>query len=296
MAFEPYYLIPLCAALGYAVASLFLKRAIVEGAGALRTMVVSNWLMVPMYALILLLADGAPRWEAVGWPLFAGLLFIGGQACMMAGIRVGDVSVQAPLMGTKPMFVAGLTVLLGVSRVPLEWAFAAVLAAAAVFLLGAVNVERRASTFRGIALALGSSLLFAVTDLVIQQGAPLFGREAFMVVMILTMATASLACVPFFRGPVSAVPRPAWRWVVVGGLVLGVQSVAVCYAVGRFGNATAVNILYATRGVWGVVLVWACGAWFGNDERALAGRLMGRRLAGAWLLVAAVVLVFTVRA
>jgi hypothetical protein len=48
--------------------------------------------------------------------------------------------------------------------------------------------------------------------------------------------------------------------------------------------------LYNTRGIWSVVLVWVIGHWFSNTERSIGKRAMLRRLAGALILLAAVLL------
>jgi len=50
-------------------------------------------------------------------------------------------------------------------------------------------------------------------------------------------------------------------------------------------------VVYGTRGLWSLALVWWAGRWFGNTERAEAGRrVILARLAGAALLLAAVAL------
>ena len=51
------------------------------------------------------------------------------------------------------------------------------------------------------------------------------------------------------------------------------------------------NVLYTTRGVWGVLLVWVFGHWFANTERSLGPAVLTRRLIGAILLLAAIALV-----
>jgi carbohydrate-selective porin OprB len=57
------------------------------------------------------------------------------------------------------------------------------------------------------------------------------------------------------------------------------------------GHAAGVNVVYGTRGLWSLALVWWAGRWFGNTERAEAGRrVILARLAGAALLLAAVAL------
>jgi hypothetical protein len=59
-----------------------------------------------------------------------------------------------------------------------------------------------------------------------------------------------------------------------------------------FGDATAVNIVYGTRGLWSVLLVWLAGRWLGSDEGSRGATVLGGRLAGAALMTAAVVVVF----
>ena len=53
------------------------------------------------------------------------------------------------------------------------------------------------------------------------------------------------------------------------------------------------NIIYSTRALWGVLLVWIIGHKLGNFEVSQHGHaVMAKRLAGALLLSIAVVTVF----
>jgi hypothetical protein len=55
--------------------------------------------------------------------------------------------------------------------------------------------------------------------------------------------------------------------------------------------AAGVNVVYGTRGLWSIALVWWAGRWFGNTERTSAGgRVVAGRLLGAVLILTAVVL------
>jgi hypothetical protein len=58
-----------------------------------------------------------------------------------------------------------------------------------------------------------------------------------------------------------------------------------------FHDATAANVLYSSRGLWSVVAVWAIGHWFSNREQHLGAAVLRWRLAGALLMLVAVVLV-----
>jgi hypothetical protein len=59
----------------------------------------------------------------------------------------------------------------------------------------------------------------------------------------------------------------------------------------KFGNATATNVLYSSRGLWSVVVVWAVGHWFSNREQQLGASVLRWRLAGALLMITAIALI-----
>jgi hypothetical protein len=62
-------------------------------------------------------------------------------------------------------------------------------------------------------------------------------------------------------------------------------------ALSYFGNATAVNIVFSSRGIWSVLIVWRFGALFDNKESFAGKSAMFARLAGSTLLFAAIALV-----
>ena len=81
-------------------------------------------------------------------------------------------------------------------------------------------------------------------------------------------------------------------WLLFGALLLAVQALAMYSAIGLFGSATMTNILYGSRCLWSVLLVWVLGAMAG-DSLTSQGRVgvMTRRLIGALLLLGAMTLV-----
>ena len=72
--------------------------------------------------------------------------------------------------------------------------------------------------------------------------------------------------------------------------MLSIQATGIAYSIATFHEVTTTNILYNTRGIWSVVLVWVIGHWFENAERSHGASVMLRRLAAALLLLAAVFL------
>jgi hypothetical protein len=84
-------------------------------------------------------------------------------------------------------------------------------------------------------------------------------------------------------GRAPAAPAPVRRQLVLGSAVIGFQAPLVIMLIGLFGQATLINILYATRTVWSV----AIDAWKGEGN---ARDFWAARLAGALLLLGSIVL------
>ncbi|MGE9297205.1 MAG: EamA family transporter [Puniceicoccales bacterium] len=238
-----------------------------------------------------LIDEGPPNWSAVIWPILAGVGFFLGHVLTYAAIRLGDVSVQAPMMGTKVVFVATFSVLVGAGPVPLVWWIGAGLTAVAIFLLGFSDWSNRRAVWKTAAMALAASSVFGLTDALVMKHAPLFGPGYFLTVLNTVMLVLSFGMIPFFKEPLRAIPKNAWGWLIGGALCMSLQALGIGTAIAFWGDATAVNIIYASRGLWGIVLVWFIGSWFGNREREAGGAVMRRRFAGAALLCVAIALV-----
>ena len=71
------------------------------------------------------------------------------------------------------------------------------------------------------------------------------------------------------------VPAAARRSVFQGAVLVMGQSMAMAMGLAWFNDPAAMNILYGTRGLWSLVLVWFAGRWFGNTERHTAQGAMG---------------------
>jgi drug/metabolite transporter (DMT)-like permease len=133
--------------------------------------------------------------------------------------------------------------------------------------------------------------LFALFDVLLQKWSPAWGPGRFLPVMLGFVAVFSIVLIPMFREPLTAVPRPAWPWLLGGCVLLGSQSMLFGLTIVLYGNATAANVIYSSRGLWSVVGVWLIGHWFKNREQHLGPRVLAWRFLGAALMVCAIVLV-----
>lgn len=287
------FVMPLAAAFLYAIASLFLKRALGEGAsGLMRLQLVLNWMVALLVAPYAVLAADGPLDLNLWWmPVIAGVVgFLGGFANLLA-LRFGDVSVVTPLLGVKVVLVALIGVLAFGEVVPVYTWFGVVCTVVGVYLLGRSQSAATGRKLTTLLLAILSSACFALFDLLVMAWGARFGPAPFVGCIMGVVALCSLGLWPFFRAPLIATPRRQLVWTGYSAVFYAAQFLLMLLTLAQFGAATVTNILYSSRGLWAIVLVLALGPLFGNRERSQGAGLMGRRILGALLLLAAIVLV-----
>jgi drug/metabolite transporter (DMT)-like permease len=281
-------LLPLVSAFVYAVAALLLKRATERGIGPWRVNFVTNWIQCALFAPFWLIGGAPFTWERFAHASICGATFFSGQIFTFLALSRGDVSVATPVLGTKVIFVAFLAVLLGTEPLTASMWFAAFLTTVATALLGGGTHERAHALALSLFYGFAAAFAFALTDVLAQKWAPLWGFGHFAPAMFLTVAVLSVTLLPLFRGPLRELP---WRWLTPGAVALAVQASGIAYSIMVFGSATMTNVLYNSRGIWSVLLVWWIGAWFENRERHRGRAVMLRRLAASALLLLAIFLV-----
>ncbi len=290
-----YLLIPLGCAWLYASGALLMKVAQHRGVGALRITVLANvatalgFLFYYPWERGLVIPD--PWWPVAA----AGVTFALGQMLTILAFSRGRVSVATPALGTKALLVT----LLVWAFLDQDLSWAVWLAAVAMVVGLAVLVGRKPTGAGGevvsVVLSLLAALAFASFDVLIRYWS-VEGRLGFGVVAPYGIAIATLLSLPiaaFDRTPLrGAVPTKAWRSLVPGVALNGLQSMIFIWFIGDFGLPAQGNIVYGSRGIWGVVLVWVLGRWFGQVERFHTPGLLVRRLVGATLMTVGVALVF----
>ncbi len=283
-------LLPLSSAFGYTFAALMLKRATERGVGPWRVMVIVNLTAAALFAPWWLTGGNAFQWSYFFHAVLTGVTFFLGQILTFLALSRGDVSLTTPILGTKVIFVAFLAVLFGGDQLTPSLWMAALLTTAATALLGGefrTNPERV-----GPSLLFGFAAAFTYASADVQQlkWAPAWGFGHYAPVMFATVGMLGLCAIPLLPHRLSEMPRRSVAWALGGGIVLSLQATGIAYSIAVFKEVTLTNILYNTRGIWSVLLVWAAGHWFSNTERALGNAVMGRRLAGAGLLLVAVLI------
>jgi drug/metabolite transporter (DMT)-like permease len=285
--------LPLTAALVYALSALFLKRATMEGGGLWRITFLTNWGQAICLLPLFFSGHGHLNLEE-GWHiLLTSLVFFLGQVSVFAGMRFGDVSVVTPVMGVKVIFVAALVTIYAQEKLPLLWWVAAAISAGAAVLLAGGRPKGEASVWPGLAGGLGAALAFSAVDVLYQKWAGGLGVWRFSASVALAMGFWSLTLLPILEGSWWRLPQSAARAFIPGLLTTLGQVLLMAYCVVELKGAAWANLLYSSRGLWSVALVWGAGAAFGNSESEAGGGVMLRRLAGAGLMLAAIALVLT---
>jgi drug/metabolite transporter (DMT)-like permease len=270
------YIIILMAALLYAAGALLVKRATEFGIGAWRTAFVAN--MTAVLVNLPLLALGG-TWRADLWwqPVIVAVCYVGGQLLTFLSLDRGDVSVATPVLGIKILLVAVLVALFGGEALRWQLWVAALLAVAGIALLNRrVVTGRHHDVGRTIITAGSAAACYALLDVLVQQWAPLWGLGRFVPLVVGIAAVLSVGFIPLFRAPLSAVPRPAWGWLIAGALILGIQSLLFVSLVATKGHAASINVVYSSRGLWSVILVWWLGHWVQSREQHLGERAARR--------------------
>ena len=286
----PFHLLfPLASSLLYVAAALSLKRATEQGAGVWRSTFVMNVATAACFSVMLLGPRGPgpmPPWQ----PVVVGGMFVLGQALTMVALNRGDVSVATPVVGTKVVFVALFVTMVAGDRLILDYWVSAGMSALGIVLLNAGGSPRGGRRNLGLTIAasLAAAACYAMLDVLVRKWSPAWGVGRLLPTVMFAAAVMSLALWPLFEGRVRDIPRPAWGPLLLGCVLLAAQALMLTRTLGLYPDTTRINVVYNSRGLWSVVAVWLVGHWWGNTERHAGRAVLLWRLAGAALLLGAI--------
>jgi len=280
--------LPLISSLFVIFALLYLQRAQSAGISAWTTLVGLNWACALVYPPLLLLG-GEVHPELLYQPAIVGGLFLLGQFCVLLSIRWGDVSISAPVQGVKVLMVPALGALfLSAEISPTIWWSAARALVGIVLVQAKKGQGSRAQITASIAFAILAALCMSVFDLLLQQWAQAWGSGTFLPVSFTFAGLFAIPLIPWTDSPKRIRELKMTKVLLIGCLLMAVQSIGMTFTLAQFGDATRVNIVYSLRGLWGVLLTWLLAEQFGATA-GMDNRVMKMRLAGAVLLTIAVV-------
>jgi len=288
-------LYPLFSSMVFVVGALFAKESSVRGANPYTNVVASN-LCLAFFWVVFGGTQGCFLPVHEWGPAAAiGATFVIGQVFTYLAFQYGDVSLATPVLGVKIILVAIISSLLAETPVaPRIWG-TAVLASLAVGIVqaGGGNSSREKMSSRQaaltVAMALTSALAFSCFDVGLQVYCRRYGMEGFLSTMFVFMGGFSCLLLPWADRPSRLHRMKASGPLVLAAVLMAIQAVSLSYALGRYGDVTRVNIIYALRGLWSVVIAWVLGRMAISPEGWHSNRTMWFRLTGAVLLLICVV-------
>lgn len=289
MTFPYYLLMPLIAAAGYTLSSLYFKKAYQQGATAMQTFHWANIIGMLVLGGSYFLGSGVPVADLWRPAVVAALIYIGSLATF-AAIKAGDVSLITPLLGAKVVFVALATpVIMQTGLSPKVWV-ACLLTAVGIFVMGRKDFKKSKTMVQAVVYCFLSCLFFAVSDVFLQAWAPRCGGMSFLGALATLVGVYSLIHVLVAQRHGLNAPQAARKSIAWGGLLLAAQGIVMGIALGFFNDAARVNVVYGSRGLWSLFLVWWVGSYFGNTESTDSREALVWRFAGCLLVTAAIVL------
>lgn len=287
-----YLLLPLASALLYAVAAICLKIALGRGVTTWVILFYSNMVM-GLFFLPLLFWPGK-QWEPTGllMALAGSALFFTGQVATFRSLQSGDVSIATPALASKVVFVALLCLLLPDNKPGANLWIAVALTICGVVLLHKGPRHHASRPLPTLAWALSAAFLFAAADILVQIGAPKIGFSLFLPVMFGGVAGLSLPLLwpHILQKPQRAPLGGGWIWTAVGVTLLGAQAMGPAAAISLLGDATAVNVVYGSRGLWSLLLLAVVARHLGVNDSVLDRHTLRLRILGSALILAAVAL------
>jgi len=298
--------LPLAAGFGYACGAVAIKRALGAGVSGDWVNLFCNAFMAVLFQGLWLLPGHPLALRMILPPVVCGILFFLGQIFTFKAIDTGDVSVATPLLGSKVLLVALFSFfLIGKSLPDAIWV-ASLMASFGIALISYSPAGNHARLLEAVAWSLGAASVFALTDVLVQRWVPSVGYSRFAPIMFGSVGLFSLVYVlrlmssrdSFLGGGTLSFLSAgssfftSLPWLLGGALLLSIQALAMYSSIGLFGSATMTNILYGSRCLWSVLLVWVLGSMAGDSSSGHKRVVvMTRRLIGAVLLFVAMALV-----
>ncbi len=289
-------LFPLFSSVVFVIGMMFAKNAIARGSSPWTGTFLANlWLAVSWGLFAVVQGEFLPIsgwWQAA----LVGLSFVLGQMSTYLAFQFGDVSVATPIFGVKVIIVAVMMALMANEEIAGQVWIGAILATAGVgFVQAGTRAKSSASGLTArkavmtILMALSAATCLSLFDVGLQTWGRHWGAATFLPAMFVSTGILSCSFLPWVDRPSRLKELKASKPMLIGTLLMALQAMSMSYSLSAFGDATRINIVYALRGLWAVVLSWALARIFGGHEAHHSRTVMLLRLIGAGLLTASVV-------
>ncbi|MBR4596780.1 MAG: hypothetical protein IKO42_00045 [Opitutales bacterium] len=285
----PEELLPIIAAAMYCISVMLVKssakRRALSGASIL---VMNNLLAGLVFVPQIFLAGDMPGLGAAWQPMLAGAFCAAGNIATFICAERGEVSLMTPIMGVKILIVILLARILLNESLPSSTTLAGAVCCAAVLLMGwRKNSLKSGSAKATIALALAACSFYAACDVLLQKFSPNFEKGQLLGLMCAALPLSIIPLMPRFFREIARARRSELAFGFLSAALMTGEMFLMVLAITGSVGASLCNILYNTRGVMAVALVYIGGAKF-ESVHELDRSAAARRLAGSLMILAAV--------
>jgi len=282
-------LLPLAAGMLLVSGLLLIQRCAAHGVTPWTTTFLANqWAALLFSALWFFGGSGQPL-ALFYQPLIIASLFMLGLGLTFTAVEVGDVSIATPVLGIKVIFVALLSIAINDTILPESLWLAAILATIGIGCIQWTGGGQHRRILLTISLAICASISFATFDILVQRWSPAWGAGRFLPYVYWTVGAVSWFWAPKVQWKKILAPEVRTQ-LLLGTMLVGGQAICIVLALAIYGDAVRVNIVYALRGLWGVLFAWTAAKIWGAGNKRATNRQMLIRLTGALILTAAVIL------
>ena len=281
----PPYLLAFGAGAFYALSALLCKRGLELGAGTIRSLIFSNWIMALFFIPFPFIEGSVPALKDIQSGILLGGIFFISQATCFFALEKGDASMITPIMGSKSIFVASFVFFFDLTGTPsTETWIATALAAIAVCLIAWPKNGIKPS-YLAISLGLLTAAGFGLTDALVPELAQKSSPAHVIFSMFWTVGLSSFILLPFVQGKFTRFNKRSDKWMFLSCIPMGLQAVLMSVAIGFHEVPAEANVFYACRGIWAIILTAWLGEKIGLFESQIGKAVLSRRLLGASLLI-----------
>lgn len=282
-------LLPLIAAVLFVIGLLFIKQVSLRKVNPWTVTFLSNINAAVIFSFLWLLGGPGQPWHMLWQPFVIATLYVLGVVFTFNAIERGDVSVATPVFGIKVLIVAVLVTFFGGQSLSIMVWISTAVAVFGIVLIQWTGTGHPKHILLTILLAILAASSFATFDVLVQKWAPAWGPGRFLPCIYWMVGVYSVLLIPFVQFD-KIFDREIRVPLFIGTFLIAFQAMFIVFTLSAFGDATRVNVMYATRGIWSVVLAWAVARRWGGSEASVLYRWMLIRLFGAVLLTGAVIL------
>ncbi len=284
---------PFIAAVFYCASVILVKLASNTGTlSGTSVLVMNNTLSGIVFIPAIFFEAQFPDISIIWQPLIASAFCAIGNIATFICAEKGEVSLMTPIMGIKILFVIMFARIMLDIELPHAITIAGALCCIAIFIMGYTKHSLRSPKLMiTVTLAMTACISYAACDIFIQKYAPNFTSNAMLSLTSIAMPLSIIPLLPSFVKDVKKSSRKTLALGAGSAALMIVEMYLMFLSISGEVGAALCNILYNTRGLISVLLIYFLGKHFANLKELSDKSALWRRCVGALMIMLAVFIV-----